>query len=422
MNSTDLSKTPLTVSELNKAAAEILEQCLSQIWIQGELSTLSRPASGHWYFSLKDDKAQVRCAFFKHQQAKSAETRQNWTPKVGDQVLILGQVTLYQAQGDYQVIVQKIQPLGTGALQQAFEKLKQKLLQEGLFDADKRRALPLYPQKIALVTSSTGAALQDLLKVLNTRFPAELYLYPSLVQGPDAPTQLIQALKQAQADKLCDLIILARGGGSLEDLAAFNDENLVRAVAHCSIPIITGIGHETDISLCDWAADQSAPTPSAAAMMATPDKNHLQQELKHFRQRLQKLLQNQLNECTYQLDRLALKLIHPKIKLDQQQKTLEQLKNALTQAYKHSLHNKRQEVLHLATALDWASPLKTLDRGYSLTWATTEEARFNPNQYRAVDFDQTQTGDLMLTQMRSGLILSRVIKTHKQKIQTGLNS
>ena len=258
-----------SVSDYIKLCKNAIEKNIPQCFVQGEISNLSMPSSGHWYFSLKDKNSQVRCAFFRLNQRKI-----KFTPENGMSVIIRGATTLYPQRGDFQLIVQQMEPAGIGNLQLAFDQLKNKLRLEGLFDSANKKEIPTFPTKIGVISSSTGAVIKDIIKVLNSRYPlAKILLYDTVVQGENAHLKIIKALRAADRSKNCDVIILARGGGSLEDLWAFNEEELAREIYQCSTPIISSIGHETDTTIADFVSDLRAPTPSAAAMSATPDLN-----------------------------------------------------------------------------------------------------------------------------------------------------
>src|SRR5512139_1014738 len=248
----------LSISQLNAQARMLLERGLGTVWLEGEISNLDRPASGHWYFSLKDEAAQVRCAMF-----RSRSMLVRFPVKDGARVLARGRVSLYEARGEFQVVVDHLEEAGEGALRRRFEELKKKLLAEGLFDAGRKQALPTLPRRIGVITSPTGAALRDVLHILRRRFPAiPVLIYPVAVQGENAPREIVQALQLAGRRAECDVLVLARGGGSLEDLLAFNDEAVARAIHACPIPLISGVGHETDFTIADFVADERAPTPS----------------------------------------------------------------------------------------------------------------------------------------------------------------
>ena len=257
-----------SVSALNREVRLLIERGLGVIWVEGELSNLAQPSSGHWYFSLKDRDAQLRCAMFRQRNSSVG-----FTPRAGQQVLVRGRVSLYEPRGDYQFIAEHMEEAGVGALKREFERLKAKLAAEGLFAPELKRSLPRIPKRIGVVTSPTGAAIRDILHILARRFPpASVLIYPSPVQGEAAVPALIESLRLAGERRECDVLIVARGGGSLEDLWAFNDERLARAIRACPIPVVSGIGHEVDFTIADFVADVRAPTPSGAAELVVPDR------------------------------------------------------------------------------------------------------------------------------------------------------
>ncbi len=269
----------LSITQLNATARSLLERGLGSVWLEGEISNLARPASGHWYFSLKDEAAQVRCAMFRN---RSLLVR--FPVKDGARVLARGRVSLYEARGEFQVVIEHLEEAGEGALRRRFEELKRRLLAEGLFDAGRKQPLPTLPRRIGIITSPTGAALRDILHILQRRFPAvPALIYPVSVQGEAAPREIVQALQLADARRDCDVLIVARGGGSLEDLMAFNDEAVARAIAACTIPVISGVGHETDSTIADFVADERAPTPSGAAERAVPDSAEILRDARRTR-------------------------------------------------------------------------------------------------------------------------------------------
>jgi len=301
--------------ELNREVRVHLEAGFPRLWIAGEISNLARPASGHWYFTLKDERAQIRCALFRGQRENVIGD-----PQSGDQVLVRGRLSLYEARGDYQLIADAMLPAGSGALQQAFEALKKKLEAEGLFDPASKRSLPRYPAIIAVVTSPTGAAVRDILTTLKRRWPAaRVKLYKTQVQGERAVPEIIRALDAVERDGAGDVVILARGGGSLEDLWAFNDERLARRIADMSIPLISGVGHETDFTIADFVADLRAATPTAAAEAATPDGPALSRQLAALEQRLVRGPARQLQQSWQRLDSLDRRLAgqHPARRLSE---------------------------------------------------------------------------------------------------------
>ncbi|MEW8429342.1 MAG: exodeoxyribonuclease VII large subunit, partial [gamma proteobacterium symbiont of Ctena orbiculata] len=271
-----------SVSRLVRETRSVLEGSFPLIWVSGEISNLAQPASGHIYFSLKDEIAQVRCAMFRMKRQKL-----RFRPENGQQVVLRARVSLYEARGEFQLIVEHMEPAGEGALRLAFEQLKQRLAAEGLFDAGHKQPLPSIPQQLGIITSPSGAAIRDLLTVLKRRFPVlPVIIYPVQVQGEGAAEQITAMLQLADRRDECDLLILSRGGGSLEDLQAFNDEGVARAIHACRIPLVTGIGHEIDFTIADFVADQRAATPSAAAELVSPDQAAWQRQLKQLGQRL----------------------------------------------------------------------------------------------------------------------------------------
>lgn len=343
-----------TVSRLNREVRLLLERGLSVVWLQGELSNLSVPSSGHWYFSMKDRDSQLRCAMF-----RLKNTAVGFTPKVGQQVLVRGRVTLYEPRGDYQFIVDHLEEAGVGALKREFERLKSKLAAEGLFATESKRALPGFPRRIGVITSPSGAALRDVLHILARRFPpAAVLIYPTPVQGDAAVSSLVATIALASARRECDVLILARGGGSLEDLWCFNDERVVRAIHACSIPVVTGIGHEIDFTIADFVADARAPTPSGAAEMVVPDRNTCLEALARTLERLTACMRRELRAVASRFDgtALRLKLAHPGLRLNQQQQRLDDLEQRLTGAMRGALHSDRSRISEMFTRLLHQSP------------------------------------------------------------------
>lgn len=343
-----------TISQLNSEVRLLLERGLSVVWVEGELSNLSQPSSGHWYFSLKDRAAQIRCAMFRQRNIAVG-----FAPRAGQQVLARGRVSVYEARGDYQLIVEHLEEAGIGVLRREFEKLKVKLATEGLFALESKRALPPFPQRIGVVTSPTGAALRDILHVLARRFaPAAVLIYPTAVQGAAAAPALVAALALASSRDECDVLILARGGGSLEDLWAFNDERVARAIRACAIPVVTGIGHEIDFTIADFAADARAPTPSAAAESVVPDRQTWLAALARSGERLDAAVRREvrvaLNRLLAAHRRLA--LTHPGVRLAQQQQRLDDLEQRLGGALRSELHSARGRVGDLFAQLVRHSP------------------------------------------------------------------
>ena len=341
-----------TVSRLNQSTKALLEASFPSIWVEGEISNLALPASGHCYFTLKDEQAQIRCALFRGQRRGLA-----CEPANGQQVLVRARVSLYPGRGDYQLIVDTLEAAGEGALRRAFEQLKQKLLSEGLFDVANKRPLPALPRRIGIITSGSGAVLHDILTTLARRFPAiPLVLYPVAVQGGTAAGEIVAALRAASKRGDCDALILARGGGSLEDLWPFNEESVARALHACDIPIVTGIGHETDITIADWVADARAPTPTAAAELLSPDQADYLRRLEQLEQRLRRGLNDRLQQLQQKLDWLSSRLVHPSRALQALLQRAQQLHQRLQLAQGHLLERARARLSQQVTRLASHSP------------------------------------------------------------------
>ncbi|MGZ8257954.1 MAG: exodeoxyribonuclease VII large subunit, partial [Methylotenera sp.] len=309
-----MNRKVMTVSELNRLARNVLEQSFPLFWVAGEVSNLTRAASGHWYFSLKDAGAQVRCVMF-----KGRNSYLDWSPKEGDKIEARCTVTLYEARGDFQLTIEFLQRAGLGALFEAFEKLKTKLQQEGLFDASIKKPLPTHPKQIGIITSPDAAALRDVLTTLKRRMPSiPIVIYPVPVQGRGAAALIANAIQQAGQRAECDVLIICRGGGSIEDLWQFNEEIVARAIAECAIPTISGVGHETDFTICDFVADIRAATPTAAAELATPSRDTLLNALNQLKQQLAKNIQYFVSPRAQTLDYLARRLLSPVQQIEQQ--------------------------------------------------------------------------------------------------------
>lgn len=439
-----LPRTIYSVSELNQTIGRLLESQFPLLWVGGEISNLAKPASGHIYFTLKDSKAQVRCAMF-----KTRKQLLGFTPENGQQVLIRARVGLYEARGDFQLIAESMEEAGDGALRRAYEELKNRLAAEGLFEESLKQQPPELPRHIGVITSATGAAIRDVLSVLKRRFPAiPVTLYPVSVQGDRAAPEIAHALHLAAKQKRCDVLLLVRGGGSLEDLWAFNEELVIRAMVACDIPIISGIGHEVDTTIADYAADRRAATPSAAAELVSPSQQTYLHKFQSYQRNLIRLIKNQLkytNEQTQWLNN-RLKNQHPRSQLSQQSQQLDDLTEGLQEAFetilndkRHqlkyalqglisnrpdqfidyqkiqledltgrlvymsqlSVENKRLQLANLSRTLQAVSPLNTLSRGYSITRNNKGQTVNNANQL--------ETGDAIETQLQHGTIKSRVI-------------
>ena len=409
-----------TVTNFLKLCRSSIEKNVPHCFIQGEISNLSKPSSGHWYFSLKDANGQIRCAFFRLNQRKI-----QFNPENGMSVIIRGAPTLYEQRGDFQLIVQQMEPAGIGNLQLAFDQLKNKLRIEGLFESENKKDLPLYPQKIGVISSSNGSVIRDIIKVLKSRYPfAKILLYDTVVQGENAHKKIIKALQAADSQKNCDVLILARGGGSLEDLWAFNEEDLARAIFNCSTPIISSIGHETDTTIADFVSDVRAPTPSAAAVSATPDRNVLIYKASKFRKNLQDLINQSLDKQYASLNMLQLKIINPSQqlllnaqKLDDYEARLFKISNSLIDTNKTNLNQQitrlrnysdyfikfqKNQLSNKASLLNLLSPLNTLSRGYTITHDEKEKV--------IVSFKKINPGDLIVTKFHDGKVISKVTK------------
>ena len=347
-----------TVSRLNSEVRLTLELQFQTLWLQGEVSNFIAAASGHWYFSLKDSAAQVKCAMF-----KMANRNSSFRPQNGQQVLIRARISVYEPRGEYQLLAEFIESAGAGLLKQQFEQLKAKLQAEGLFDPARKKALPAQVQRVGVITSPTGAAVRDIVTVLKRRAPGiEVIIYPSQVQGETAAAQLRNMLSSAIRRNEVDVLIIGRGGGSLEDLWCFNDELLCRAVAACPIPIVSAVGHEIDFALTDFVADVRAPTPSAAAELVSPDQSHLLERIMRLRSALIQAQRARMQHAAPKLLNLSQRLLalHPKRRLQQQQQRLDELQLRLSGTIKRSVQNAQQQQQYLDKSLRQLSPVKTL--------------------------------------------------------------
>jgi len=435
----------ISVSQLNRQSKELLETYLHRVQVTGEISNLARPGSGHWYFTLKDQRAQVRCAMF-----KSRTQYLKFVPKEGDQVVVTASVSLYEARGDYQLIVDAMQSAGEGALQLAFEELKQRLFKEGLFDTQHKQPLPAHPKHLGIITSPTGAAVKDIISVLKRRFPSlPISIYPTQVQGQQAATQIANAIAQANRDNLCDVLIVGRGGGSLEDLWPFNEEIVARALFNSRIPTISAVGHEVDTSISDFVADLRAPTPSAAAELVSPDRFEWLGRFEQLERSLLRTIQNRIAQQNFHLLQLVKRLRHPKDKLQEHmqrldmadmrlknallrrlqnhkdrlqrcqqtlsgfkpdkqlalmQQTNDQLKKRLVKAMQGHLVHLQQSLSREVEVLNAVSPLSTLSRGYAIN--TTEQGDVIHNA------KQVKVGDTVRAQLHQGKLSLTVKELH----------
>ena len=436
----------ITVSQLNRRVKTLLEQGIARLWVEGEISNLSKPSSGHIYFTLKDDSAQVSAAWFRQRQRGPAIGFKN-----GDKVLACGRVSLYEPRGNYQLIVEQMEAAGEGVLKQRFEALKKKLLAEGLFDEDRKRALPTLPARIGVITSPSGAAIRDIVTVLGRRFPAvPVVIYPAAVQGEAAPGELLAALSTAIRRAECDVLIIGRGGGSLEDLWAFNDEALARAIAECPIPVVSAVGHEVDFTIADFVADVRAPTPSGAAEIVVPSAAEWLHRANRLAARIARVGQRQVEDRAQTLDWLGRRLVtaSPARTLLRQRDQLRESRGRLASAMRHQLLERRgalqslrsdllqqspalsvqRAIAALATlrqrlgaaakdrvsradrrlavlgrTLHSVSPLATLDRGYAIV----QDARTGRALLRAND---VAAGDEILARLAEGRLVANVTK------------
>lgn len=349
-----------TVSRLNSEVRLTLELQFRQLWLVGEVSNFVAASSGHWYFSLKDQAAQVKVAMFKTSNRNAA-----FTPRNGQQVMVRARISVYEPRGEYQLLADFIEPAGDGLLRQQYEQLKAKLAAEGLFALERKKPLPVNPRTIGVITSPTGAAIRDILTVLQRRAPAlEVTIYPSLVQGAQAASDLTAALRLAIRRNECDVLIIGRGGGSLEDMWCFNDETLARTIAFCPIPIVSAVGHEIDFSISDFVADVRAATPSAAAELVSPDQQHQLAQLLQLKQRLAQSMRQRLGFAAQQFlhQHSKLQLLHPARRLQQQQQRLDELQIRLSQAMQQRLARKAQQLQLQQKSLALVSPQQRLQR------------------------------------------------------------
>lgn len=438
-----LDRDILSVSQLNRRAKQLLETHLPLLWVEGELSNVSQPSSGHWYFTLKDEQAQVRCAMFRNRNMLV-----RFKPQQGQQVLLRARVSLYEGRGDYQLIAEHMEEAGAGALQRAYEELKQKLAAEGLFSDDLKQPLPSLPRHIGVITSPTGAAIRDILHVLARRFPAiPVTVLPVAVQGKEAAPQIVKAIQLANSADLFDVLILARGGGSLEDLWPFNEEIVARAIHASKLPIVSAVGHEVDFTIADFVADLRAPTPSVAAELITPDSEDWLETFIGYEVMLEDAINRRLSHARQKLEWLRSRLRHPGERLQQQAQRLDsleirlrqsitqqlqrknnqlqtlvlrqkhlhpgqrllQINRQLTQTFKQlyalmqlQLQKRKQHLGETVRVLQTVSPLKTLERGYAITTDKTGAVIRSS--------ESVNSGDIIQTRLAHGELSCRVEK------------
>ena len=439
-----------SVSQLNQSVRLMLENQLGAVWLTGEISNFSQPVSGHWYLSLKDENAQVRCAMF-----RMKNMRVSFHPTNGMQVLVRANVSLYEPRGDYQLIIESMHLAGEGLLMQQFEALKLKLAAEGLFAQHLKKNLPHFSKAVGIITSKTGAALQDILHILQRRDPSlKIIIYPTAVQGKDAATDIAQMIELANQRQEVDVLIVGRGGGSLEDLWCFNEEMVARAIFHSHLPVISAVGHETDVTIADFVADVRAPTPSAAAELVSRNQTELLQQLQYRRQRLEIALDRLFAEKQQKLRHLSLRLHnqHPQAQLRIQQQLITQLSHRLQQSLRHRWQKKaenltalsmrlyknplplrlqqyeqqlaqlkvrlnshmnltlslqQKQLAHLCGKLDSLSPLRVLARGYSITQ--------NQQNFTIRSMKDVNVGEQIKTRLPDGDIISQVIRLEEKE-------
>ncbi len=426
-----------SVSQLNSEVKSVIEGNFPMVWVEGEISNLAQPASGHIYFSLKDAKAQVRCAMFRMRRSML-----NFQPENGMQIMIYARVGLYEGRGEYQLVAERMEPSGEGALQLAFEQLKTKLDSEGLFDPATKQALPAFPKTVGIVTSPTGAAIKDILSVLERRFPAlEVIIYPTLVQGDTASHSIARMIMLATERQECDVLIVTRGGGSLEDLWSFNEEVVARAIVDCDIPVVSGVGHEIDFTIADFVADLRAPTPSAAAELISQDQVKIRQNIEGFQIWMHDQIKQQLKHLTQMVAWNEKRLVDPRRRLEEHAQRLDDLvvrmnatiRSELDQrrvglsllmadlkqhspdkvitmnterchqysvriksAMQHQLEKLSAKLGEAGRTLNTVSPLATLDRGYSILQTDTEQV------VRSIK--DVNKGDKLTARLRSGTL------------------
>ncbi len=437
-----------TISRLNREVRTVLEEVFPTVWVQGEISNLAKPASGHLYFSLKDNTAQVRCAMFKNRQSGL-----RFEPENGMQIMARANVGLYEGRGEYQLIIQSLEPAGAGALQLAFEALKQKLSAEGLFDEEHKKLFPLFPKNIGIITSATGAAVRDILSILKRRYPsANVIIYPTLVQGEDAAVEIANTIKLAEQRKECDVFILARGGGSIEDLWAFNEEIVARTIFDITTPLVSGVGHEIDFTIADFVADQRAATPSAAAELISPDSIEVITKLKHREEQLIRSQKQTLHNFQSRIELLSKRVPHPKQRLmeliqrtdeysirlkHQAEKQISNKKMTLTEisgkvnelnpahrisqqiekvnvlqmqfkkSITRSLEKAHDEVSNLSQLLNTVSPISTLERGYAIVTEQKTNKIVTNTKY-------LQSGDQLRIRLSTSEIDSTIDAIHEK--------
>ena len=401
------TRTVHSVSEITDLLKNLIEQQphLQNVWVQGQVSNYSRSGAGHVYLTLKDDRTQIQVVIF-----RSSAIGLRFVPKDGEEVLVQGRLNLYPARGQYQITVKKVEPLGIGALQRAFEELKQQLADEGLFDGHHKKPLPEYPKKIGVVTSATGAAFQDICQQLRKRYPlAEVLLHPTLVQGEGAAEGIAQALQMMNQRDDIDVLIVGRGGGSIEDLWAFNEELVARAIFASTIPVVSAVGHETDFTIADMVADHRAPTPSAAIEHIVPDQGELFAQLEGYEAWLRRIINDQFDAHKTRLQDFETRLAPTRRKdvINQLSQRIDDLETGCRNAMERCLSNGERDLHTLAQRLNALSPLATLERGYSISRKTDGEV--------LTSAEQVSLGDRIEVQLADGHLACRVEERPSKK-------
>lgn len=377
-----------TISRLNREVRTVLEEVFPSIWVQGEISNLAKPASGHLYFSLKDSAAQVRCAMFKNRQSGL-----RFEPENGMQIMARANVGLYEGRGEFQLIIQSLEPAGAGALQLAFEALKQKLAAEGLFDEEHKKHFPVFPENIGIITSATGAAVRDILSILERRYPAaNIIIYPTLVQGEGAAIKIADAIKKADKRKECDVLILARGGGSIEDLWAFNEELVARTIFDTTTPIVSGIGHEIDFTIADFVADQRAATPSAAAELISPDSTEIIARLKHREDQLIRSQKQTIHNFQSRVELLSKRVPHPKQRLMELIQRTDEYSMRLKHHVEKKISNKKMTLTEIAGKINKLSPEHKISR--QIEKVNVLEIQFKKSMHRSLEKAHNELSNL----------------------------
>ena len=370
-----------SVKEINRLVRELLEQSFPSFWISGEISNFISASSGHWYFSLKDDEAQVRCTMFKNKNMAA-----DWTPKNGEKIEAKCFIGLYEARGEYQLNVDLIRHAGAGLLSEAFNQLKERLLKEGLFETSRKKLIPQFPKSIGVISSPTGAAIEDILTTLKRRSPhIPVFIYPSLVQGKEAPVAIVKAIETANIRMECDVLILARGGGSIEDLWAFNEEIVARAIVASKIPTITGVGHETDTTIADFVSDLRAPTPTGAAELVTSHTVELVKTIQVYKNQLNKVMAGVIRELMQKIDYLEKRLISPRQQIQRQKEQIHQYIQRINQSMKNAMILYRLKIDKLKLNFDHLNPHAVLSRGYSIITNVDGQIVNNVNQLKLDD-------------------------------------